>query len=148
MMQASGLFNLEKYIAIAGSTLNLIVSFVLGKTIGIAGILLGTICTYVLQYYLKLFIFYKKILHKSCLKLMLLTWAYFLLTAAECFSLSFALSKLPDFNPYLKFIISGICAVVFSLGVNCLIFRKTPEFNYFTNKTLSVIKKKLGKSEV
>ncbi len=147
MVQASGLFKTDKFIAIAGSTMNLVVSFILGKIIGIAGILIGTICTYVIQYNLKVILFYKKILKKSCKKLLLITYTYFALAAAECLFMGFITNKISIGNPYFKFIVSGFLAVLFVLSLNSIIFFKKPEFVYFKDKMLSAVRQKLNKKQ-
>lgn len=148
MVQASGLFKVDKYIAIAGSTINLIVSFVLGKMIGIAGILLGTILTYVVQYNLKAIIFYKRILHKNYIKIILITMFYFILTCTECLFTSFLVTKLPQINPYLRFVISGAVAVSVPLIINCLLFWNRPEFFDLKSRCFAIIGKKIHKTSV
>ena len=142
MIHASGLFHVDKYISIAGSTINLIVSFILGKMIGIAGILLGTICTYVVQYNLKVSVFYSKFLHRNCIKHLAVTLFYFVFTAAECILLGYLTNKLPIANPYLNFIVRGICAVAVGVGVNSLIFFKRPEYIYLKEKLFAIVKAK------
>lgn len=52
-LEVSGLFKEDRNIAILGSVINLVVSFVLGARIGIVGIFLGTLCTQVIQFVLK-----------------------------------------------------------------------------------------------
>ncbi|MBO4897876.1 MAG: hypothetical protein J5590_06235 [Clostridia bacterium] len=146
MMSASGLFKTDKYIAITGSTINLIVSFILGKMIGIAGILLGTICTYVIQYNLKIVFFYKKFLKKNSFKILSETYFYFLFTAAECFLIGNLTRQLPAINPYLRFIISGLMALTLALGVNSVIFWKNDGYIYFRNKIKSILMSKLKKA--
>ena len=54
---AAGLFRYDKYISLIGSGMNLLISFLLGKRIGMAGILLGTSATYVIQFILKVILF-------------------------------------------------------------------------------------------
>ena len=49
----TGEFEIGRNISIAGSVANLVVSIVLGIYMGIAGIFLGTVATYVLQIVLK-----------------------------------------------------------------------------------------------
>jgi len=146
MISGSGLFKMDKYISIAGTTINLIVSFILGYYIGIGGILLGTICTYVIQYNLKIVLFYNSFLHKKCYKMLFATYSYFMFTAGECLLMSFLTSKIPIANPYIKFVVSGIAAVVFVLGVNSLIFWKKREFIYFREKMLAIVFKKKQKA--
>ena len=142
MMQASGQFRADKYISIAGSTINLIVSFILGKIIGIGGILIGTICTYVIQYTLKSIVFHKKILGRSCVKFLLSAVFYFVFTAAECVAAGYLTSLIPIENPFLAFAVKGVCAAAIGLGVNSLLFFKKPEFAYFRDKILTMLKLK------
>ena len=145
MMHASGLFKMDKYISIAGSTINLIVSFVLGEMIGIAGILLGTICTYVVQYNLKVFVFYKNFLKRNCIKHIAVTIFYFVITAVECLAIGDLTDRIPIANPYLNLVVRAVVAVAFALGVNSLIFWKKPEFRYLREKMLSIVFKKAKK---
>ncbi|MBE7060104.1 MAG: lipopolysaccharide biosynthesis protein [Ruminococcaceae bacterium] len=140
MMQASGLFKADKYISIAGSAINLVVSFILGKTIGIAGILIGTICTYVVQYNLKIIIFYKKILHKNCIKILSVSLFYLVFTVAEYILMGHFTSMLPFGNPYVKFFASGFLAVAVGAGFNSIVFLKTEEFKYFKDKVFKMLK--------
>lgn len=148
MVQVSGLFKTDKFIAITGSVINLIVSFVLGKMIGIAGILIGTVCTYVIQYNLKVILLYKRILKKNPVRMLLRTYFYFALTAAECLICSFLTSRLPIADPYIKFIVTGICSVCFALGLNCALFSKKAEFSYFVDKALTLVKIKRKPEEL
>ena len=142
MMQASGLFKIDKYISIAGSTINVIVSFALGKAIGIAGILIGTICTYVVQYNLKIMVFYKKFLNRNCVKVLAVSLFYFIFAATECVLTGLLTDKLPIANPYINFLARAACAAVVGVGINSLIFMKRPEFIYFKDKILAIIKVK------
>ena len=142
MMQASGLFRADKYISITGSTINLIVSFILGKYIGIAGILIGTICTYVIQYTLQVIIFYRQFLHRKCTKILLISLFYILFTTAECLIASQLGYIIPIGNPYLKFIVIAVLAAALALGINSLVFLRRPEFIYFKEKILTLFKLK------
>ncbi len=143
MISASGLFKPDKYVSITGTVINLIVSFVLGKKIGIGGILLGTICTYVIQYILRLFIIYKKVLHRSCINTLMLTCFYFIFTAFECLVAALAISRIPIANPYIKFIVMGILAAISVLAVNSMVFCKTDEYIYLKNKITTIVKSKI-----
>ena len=146
MISGAGLFKMDKYISILGTTINLIVSFILGSYIGIGGILLGTICTYVIQYNLKIVLFYNSFLHKKCYKMLLSTYAYFIFTAGECLLASYLTSLIPIANPFFKFIVSAVVAAIFALGLNSLIFWKKREFVYFREKMLAIVFKKKQKA--
>ena len=145
MVSAAGLFKPDKYISIAGTIINLIVSFVLGKMIGIGGILLGTICTYVIQYYCRTVIFFKKALHRSYYKIVATTCFYIIFTVAECFLVNFAASKITIANPYIDFILTGFITAVGILGLNTLLFRKTEEYKYFKAKITTILLNKIKK---
>lgn len=58
IMEVSGLFSLDKYASIVGSTANLIVSIILGIKLGIVGIFIGTCLTYVIQMLFKAYFLY------------------------------------------------------------------------------------------
>lgn len=143
MVSASGLFKPDKYISIAGTVINLIVSLVLGKMIGIGGILLGTICTYVIQYYMRITVFYKKILDKSWYKMILTTCFYVVFTAVECLLANFLVSKIPIANPYINFVVTAIAVAVGTLGINILVFRRTEEYKYLKSKMIDIILSKI-----
>lgn len=58
-MEVSGLFSYDKYSSIAGAITNLLVSIVLGIKIGMAGIFIGTCCSYLIQVFFKGYYLYK-----------------------------------------------------------------------------------------
>ena len=63
MMTVSGLFAQNKNISLTGDFLNLLVSILLGRKLGILGILLGTSCTLIIQYALKGWVLFRRFLY-------------------------------------------------------------------------------------
>lgn len=126
----SGLFAQDKNISIAGDVVNLVVSILLGQIIGIAGILIGTICTLVTEHILKIRLFFGKYLQQDAgpyVKLLLTE------TAVGLFCIlgsGLICSLLPVSNLYLQILAYGICSEAFTIGLLFLLFRKTPEFKY------------------
>ena len=128
MLSASGLFKRDKYISIAGSTVNLVVSFVLGKEIGMLGILIGTTCTYAIQFVLKILLFYRRFLHRPCRKLFLQLGLYLALTLALTGCAYGLCSWIATGVAIADFVLKGFLAAGFSLGSNFLLFCRTDSF--------------------
>ena len=128
MLSASGLFKWDKYISIAGSTVNLLVSFVLGKGTGILGILIGTACTYAIQFVLKILLFYRRFLRRPCGKLFLQLGLYLILTLALTGCAYELCSWIATGTEIADFVLKGLLAAGFSLGSNLLLFCRTDSF--------------------
>ena len=145
---AAGLFRQDKYISIAGSAINLVISFVLGIKIGMAGILIGTSATYVIQFILKIILFYKRFLKINCFAIFAKNTIYAAVTAAECavviFAAAFADNVLA--NPYAGFILCGALSAVIPLILNSIIFAATDEFRYVVDFVRGFISKREKKS--
>ena len=141
MLNVSGLFQKDKYISLAGTAANLIVSVILGLKIGTLGILIGTTCTIVIQYVLKIALFYREFLKLHCLRYYCFTLFYCLVLALETAATYFLCVLVPASNPLTAFFIKVlICAAVPNL-LNLLLFYKTSEFHYFKDLLKKTIKR-------
>ena len=140
---ASGMFKLDKYISIAGSGMNLIISFALGRSMGMTGILLGTSATYLIQFILKVMLFYKKCLKRSYAEIFLKNAAFAVLTAAECAVICLCTSAIcaAVSNRYAAFIIYAAMSGIIPLVINSLVFIKTEEFKYTLNLCCETLKR-------
>lgn len=134
MLSTSGLFKEDKYISITATVINLIISFIFGKMIGIGGILLGTVLTILIQYIWKTAVFYRKKLKLPMTEIMTISLLHIAVTSAECFFLSYVTGRFAFDNIYVDFIIKGIIAALFPLVANSLIFMKSSEYKYLLNK--------------
>ncbi len=145
---AAGLFRQDKYISIAGSAINLVISFVLGIKIGMAGILIGTSATYVIQFILKIILFYKRFLKINCFAIFAKNTIYAAVTAAECAAVIFAAAFADNVlaNPYAGFILCGALSAVIPLILNSIIFAATDEFRYVFDFVRGFISKREKKS--
>lgn len=141
MVTASGLFSYDKYISLTGTVINLIISVVLGRSIGMAGILLGTSATYIIQFVLKVILLYKKYLNLSCLKIFFKNFAYAAITAAECALVNF-FSKFVIFgNEFSEFIVIVIISCTVPVLINTALFFRTDEFKYSFGLLKGTVKK-------
>ncbi len=64
-MYLTGYFDIGRNISFASAVINLIVSVILGRRIGIIGIFIGTMCTYVIEIVAKTYYLFKRYLKRS-----------------------------------------------------------------------------------
>lgn len=140
-MQVSGLFASDKYISIIGSVINLLVSFILGKMLGIIGILLGTICTLTIQMILKTRLLYKYSLQQNRAgyygKLLLFS----ALCAAEMLFTSLVCAQFEFGQVYVDLLVKTMMAGVLSMLLNVGIFFRTADFRYLWHMGLTMYQK-------
>lgn len=147
--QTLGLFKYGKFRPIISAIINLFISIVLGKRIGLTGILLGTAITRLLtNVWYDPYIIFKiefKISLKKYIKDYLIYANIFLILGLINYLL---LSTTLFNNNILKFFIKGISSFVISNIIIILFFYKTFEFNYLKNMFSNrVLKKKIKLEE-
>lgn len=131
VMSVSGLFKDDKKISIAGSTVNLIVSLVLGKFIGMAGIFIGTTCTYLLQITLKIILLYKK--------KFLMPYKSFMLETIKMFIIAFGVIMLERYvcgfieveSLLVSFVLKGFASAAMSITIILILYGRSNEMKYF-----------------
>lgn len=139
-VSASGLFKLDKYISIIGSSLNLFVSIILGLEYGIAGIFLGTFISLFIQSILKLCLFYKSFLKNSPKKFFIRWGLYITLCIAE-FMISRFLANRISFSYIIPdFIIKASLSTAIPIIINIAIFNQTREYSYWHNMISSKLR--------
>ena len=143
MVSAAGLFKYDKYISVCGSAINLVLSFVLGKKLGISGILIGTTSTYTVQFILKIIILYKKFLKIRCAPVFIKSILYTAAAFAQCALTEYVILNINIFNLYVKFIVSAVICVIIPVVFNVLMYYKTNEFKYSISFAKSIIMKKM-----
>lgn len=129
-LEVSGQFGTDRNISILGSVVNLIVSIVLGRSIGIAGIFIGTLFTYVIQLILKIRLLYKDFFHET-------TFVYYVywikiscLMIFQMLISNFVLSQINISNSIIKVILYAVIGLSISLACNLIVFIKSDEFCY------------------
>ncbi len=129
-MEVSGLFARDKYAAIIGSAVNLVVSIVLGLKIGMAGIFIGTCLTYAIQLAMKAFFLYRLRWKRSPARYYLTFLLRTAVFAALMLTARFVTDRLPDFGSLAAFFINGVITAGILLAVLVGTTAKTPEFAY------------------
>lgn len=143
-LEVSGLFRQDKYIGILGSTINLIVSIILGKMIGMVGIFIGTVCTQVIQLILKTILLYKRKYNSS-------PWIY-LGMWCKLFA-SYSVISIVQFywirttvisNIYVSILVKGMMAIVSALIVSITFFIGSDEQKYSIRLIKQIIHRKIA----
>ena len=118
-MFLTGYFDIGKNISFASAMTNLIVSFILGRQIGIIGIFIGTMCTYVIEIITKTYYLFKRYLQRSPRQYILLWIKMTLIFLAELWIIhiinqKILLPALPDFllKGLLSVLITGIAVTI------------------------------------
>ena len=137
--KAAGIYNKDKFVPLLQATVNLTFSIILGKLIGIGGVILGTFLSYItVGMLLKPKIVYKNIFMKKA------TNYYKKQIIQICvmtFSVIFSILIIDILNFEISLLLIIIeCLIVFIIYILSiiLVYKKTSEFNYFIN----VLKKK------
>lgn len=136
MVAAAGMFRYDKWISIAGTVMNLIVSVIFGKWYGMAGILAGTAVTYVIQFSFKLLIFYTKYLNRNGVRIFAKIGLFTLVTVLECMAIALMCKHVNVINAYVSFLICAGISAVLPIVISSLLFCRTDEFRY----TFAIIK--------
>lgn len=132
-LEVSGLFKQDRNIAILGSSINLIVSIVLGYRMGIVGIFLGTVCTQVIQIFFKTKLIFEKKFEKMPYHYLLM-WLKLVLGFILALAVQMLMiQEIYIVNPVFTFIIKGIVAGFIGLGIPCMLFFKSHELYFCKN---------------
>lgn len=121
-MNVSGLFAKERNLTLIGAFVNLSVSLGLVHIFGIAGVLAGTGCSYLVQLVLRLRYFFRDYLKRSCQSYLKELAEYILLAAVEVYVILNVTTVVYGTGGFLRFFIAGVFCVFASVGVNLILF--------------------------
>lgn len=126
-LEVSGLFKQDKYIGLAGSSLNLLVALIGGYYVGIIGIFLGTVATQILQMILKTRLLFKYKYNKQYSSYLFIILRMMIAIVISSYII-FLLDKIIVFdNIYIMIFIKGIVTIVISAIIGILTFIRTRE---------------------
>mgnify|MGYP005909985117 FL=1 len=140
MMMVSGLFAKDKNISILGSSINLVVSIVLGLKWGILGIMLGTTCTLIIQIILKTRLLYREFLYLDAAHYQ---WLLIKISAAAFAGLYISkvlCHMMIPASPYGRLWVYFMVACIVSVSLNVVLFYRTEEFSYCRNLAVRMLK--------
>jgi O-antigen/teichoic acid export membrane protein len=131
-----GYFRMDRKVSIIGSILNLALSILLVKSIGMAGVLLGTVVSQCFFWICRSVILFKT--YFKDLKVKFLNyWIYCILCTILfyfiCLLNWWIFAKIAVEEPYLKFISGAILCSLINFSVILIVFARTSEFKYFSS---------------
>lgn len=138
---AAGVFEQDKYLALIQGIVNLIISIVLVRNIGLVGVYIGTIVSGLIANITKPFIIYKVILDRS-VKGYFLDFAKYVVVISAVYALLTGIGKLIMVEIAISSfaVMFVIICIVFN-GVFLLLFGRTGEFEYLWGIVKSKLKK-------
>lgn len=142
--EAMGLFWNDRFKPIAEVIVNLAVSVLLGKTLGILGVLLGTlISTITVPFWVEPYILYKHGLKKKLSCYYIAYFGYLAVTVSAAAVTAFLCSlTAPDLMGFL--LKAVICSVVPN-AVYVLVYSRTKEFSYLKSTVITILEKQFRK---
>lgn len=142
---ASGLFVRGKYRAVMTAVLNLGISIILVKSIGLAGVFLGSIISrMVTTFWYDAWLLYKYGFHASPLPYFRNFLATMILIVLNTMLIQWI--TLPLYAAtWAGIFLKGILCIVVVNGIYILIYGRSNEFHYLKDKIISILKKKKSK---
>lgn len=128
-MYLTGYFDIGRNISFVSAMTNLIVSVILGRKIGLVGIFIGTMSTYVIEIVTKTYYLFRRYLKRSAKQYVFL-WVKMLLVflaelaAIRFISSRFVLPALPDF------LVMGVLSILLTVIAVSVVFFRTDLYSY------------------
>lgn len=141
-VSVSGLFREDKINAIIGMLLNLGISIVLVRKMGLVGVFGGTVISSIITFVLKIQFFYSKFFHKLWYKYFSVIIAYLLLIVAEVLLINWLCSFVSWFSIYANFVIKMVICAIVPNGLNVLMFAKANVFKNLYERLKRICKSK------
>lgn len=144
--EAAGIFYEDRFIPLLESVVNIVVSIILVKLIGLPGVFIGTICCQLITHlYTYPKIVYKKLYNKEAKQYFVDNIKYLIITLLVAGILSI-ISTFLIFNNNLITLISNVLLVLIIPNIIIiLLFHKTEEFQYYKNLIFQTLNKTISK---
>lgn len=137
--EATGLYQKTKYVMLGTAAVNVITSIILGKIIGLAGIIFATSISRIVTYFwYEPFLLFQKYFGKSCL-------AYFwgiaksIISTFIVFIVAYIASSFIPVSNWLLFFVKSIVVGSISLGMVLLIYHRSEGFKLLRDRVLGMI---------
>lgn len=139
---ATGLFWETRHKPIAECIINLGVSIVLAAKMGISGVFIGTLVSYLCTFWINPVVVYRKSFEKKVIGYFIRFALYLLLAVAAALGTEYLCSMISQDATILNIIIRAAVCVTLPNIIFALIFFKTEEFKYFMGLVKKIIKKR------
>ncbi|MBH5317293.1 oligosaccharide flippase family protein [Paenibacillus sp. GSMTC-2017] len=137
----AGIFHEDRYAPLIQAFINLVLSYILVKELGLVGVFIGGfISAIVVPFWTTPYLVYKKVFLKS-LSHFYITYFLYSVIGFAAFSASFAIISLLPTSSLVALIVKGIVVVIVINVIYVLVFFKTAEFKYLTAIALPLMVK-------
>ena len=139
----AGIFHEDRFAPIVQAIINLGISIILVKNIGITGVFIGTLISQIfVPFWTTPYLVYKKVF-KMNVASYYSQYLLYLLILVTTYFLTSVLSSFISIESYISLIALGIICVIVPNVVFVLIFRNTDEFQYVMNILKSVFRRQI-----
>lgn len=143
--EAAGIYRKTKYIMVICAVLNIVLSIVLGKLIGLSGVIFASAISKLLTYiWYEPIILFKNYFHKAPIKFFASALSILALTAGMSALLIYVISLI-SFDGIIGFILKGLICFIISNIVFILVFFKNKYFRDIIKRVKNLITVFLGK---
>ena len=141
-MHMTGYFEIGRNISGVSAVVNLVVSIILGKIIGLPGIFIGTCCTFLIEITSKTYFLFNRYFKSSPVSYALLWIKMLAIFCVDC-GIVHVISQHISYGYILKFLILGAISVVLAAVFVLVVFAKSEELDfvmYLVNEYLGRLK--------
>lgn len=139
MKTASGIFEQGAWLSIIEAFVNIIVSIISVKLIGLPGIFLGTLISSMIQNFCQPYILYKYLFNKSCKEYFSRYFIRLLVMALSIITIKAILLSIPYENSWIVLGISFILCTIIPPILIWIFFHRTGEWNYLITKLKAIL---------
>ena len=140
--ETSGLYHEDRYMALIQALINLVLSIILVKIIGLPGVFIATfISNYTLEFWIKPKIVYRDIFKRGVSDYLYRYFSYFGIFIIVFAINKFAFSSIANINTIPMFLLNCVLNGALTLGIYFVIFRKREEFIFLKTMIISLAKK-------
>lgn len=144
LSESGGLFHQIKKINFMSCMINIILSIIGVKVLGITGVLLGTMISRTIEYSLRIKVNFKELLNLSPIEYSLQNAAYLVIFIFELGITHLICYYINISNPLMGFVTFGVIAGAIPVIINVLFYRTTKEFAYMLELIQMMVHKSPG----
>lgn len=139
---ASGKYYQDRYAAIIEALINLIVSLILVRKIGLAGVFIGTLVSNLtVVFWVKPYVVYRDVFNKSIIEYFKMYFRYLFIGFIPLIITNLITDSFKYNYNISSFMINCILNIIIVNVIYIFLFYKTEEFNYFKNIVINIVNK-------
>ena len=144
-MHLSGYFDIGRNISFVSALVNLAVSIVLGRKIGLIGIFIGTMCTYLIEIIAKVHYLFKLYFKENSFQYLSFWLRMFFVFIVEMITV-YIINLHLSFSALPAFVFNGITSILLTLVIISLVFGRSDAYLYSRKLVMRYLKKYLRKT--